>query len=106
MEVKNQLIIYMSGISDERVVLAIDAASVLARVSVSEDGNAKGLLYTKITENASEILSSPENFANFVEEHYSEIIRYYFVVYACPLSSCAQSFPIALIPRISGNANK
>lgn len=51
---------YMIGIGDERIVLVIDAASVLARVSVSEDSNVKGLLYTKITENESQVLSSPE----------------------------------------------
>lgn len=58
------------------------------------------IIIYKITKNASQVLSSPENFANFVEDHYSEIIRYYFVVYTCPGSSDALSFPIALIPRI------
>lgn len=59
----------MSGISDNRVVLAIDAASVSARVSVSKDGVIKGLLNTKFTQDAKTILSSSQEFAKFIEKH-------------------------------------
>lgn len=39
----------MSDIEDKRVVLAIDAASISARISVSHNGEDKGLFETKWT---------------------------------------------------------
>ena len=96
----------MSGIDDQRVVLAIDAASISSRVSVARDGTVKGLLSKKFTANANKILSTSIEFANFVKENESDIIKYYFIVYVCPLSPMAKGFPIALIPRKAGNANK
>ena len=103
--IENMIISYMSDIEDKRVVLAIDAASVSARVSVSHNGEVKGLLETKWTNESEKILSSPQEFAAFVKDHENEIIRYFFVVYICPLYPNAKSFPIALIPKCSGNAN-
>ena len=50
-------------------------------------------------------LSSSEEFSNFVKENEKDIIRYYFVIYVCPLCPNAKSFPIALIPKRAGNAN-
>ena len=75
---------YITDKEDDRVVLAIDTVSVSAQVSVSEDGEVKGLLNTK---HAQIILSTSKEFAKFVDEHQKEIIRYFFVIYACPLSS-------------------
>ena len=43
---------------------------------------------------------------NFVDKHQQENIRYFFIIYVCPLSPFAQVFTIALIPKTSGNANK
>lgn len=104
--IENMIASYMSDIEDKRVVLAIDAASVSARVSVSRNGEVKGLLETKWTDESDRILSSPQEFATFVHDHENEIIRYFFVVHICPLYPKAKNFPIALIPKCSGNANK
>ena len=97
---------YITDKEDDRVVLAIDAVSVSAQVSVSEDGDVKGLLYTKHVNDAQVILSTSKEFSKFVDEHQKEIIRYFFVIYACPLSSKNKAFPVAMIPKSSGNASK
>lgn len=44
--IQNMVDSYLGEIDDKRVVLAIDAASVSARVSVSSNGEVKGLLNT------------------------------------------------------------
>lgn len=66
----------------------------------------KGLLTTKWTDDLDKILSSPQEFAAFVNKHEHEIIRYFFVVYMCPLCPSAKSFPLLLIPKCSGKANR
>lgn len=104
--IENMIVTNMSDVDDKRVVLAIDAASVTARVSVSKNGEVKGLLTTKWTAESDKILSSPQEFAAFVNQHEHEIIRYFFVVYVCPLCPTAKSFPLLLIPKCSGNANR
>lgn len=104
--IQNMVDSYLGEIDDKRVVLAIDAASVSARVSVSSNGEVKGLLNTKWINNPNEVLSTPYEFSTFVSSHEHEIIRYFFVVHICPLCPSAKSFPIALIPKCSGNANK
>ena len=79
---------YMNEIEDKRVVLAIDAASVSSRISVSKDETIKGLLHKKWTTESHKKLASPFNFANFA----SDIIRYYFIVYICSVSPLGKSF--------------
>ena len=66
--IKNLIETYMNYIYDKRVVLAIDAASVPAPVSVSKDGTVKGLLSKKFTEDSEKILSSLYEFAKFVKK--------------------------------------
>lgn len=73
--INDLLTIYMSGIDDQRVVLAIDAASISSRVSVARDGTVKGLLSKKFTANTNKILSTSIEFANFVKENESDIIK-------------------------------
>ena len=74
--IENMIVTSMSDVDDKRVVLAIDAALVTTRVSVSENGEVKGLLTTKRTEESDKILSSPQEFAAFVNKH--EIRIYFF----------------------------
>ena len=97
---------YILNNNDLIIVLAIDACSVSARFSVSKNSDDKGLLNMKNTDDVKKFLSTSQEFMQFVDEHQHETIRYFFVIYACPLSPLNQAFPIALIPRASGNPSK
>lgn len=52
----------MLNLDDRRVVLAINAASVSARVSVAKDGTVKGHLSKKWTDEAEKICLHQKNF--------------------------------------------
>lgn len=104
--IENMIGNYIANVNDKRVVLVIDAASVSARVAVKRNGEVKGLLVTKWTNESEKIISSPIEFSSFVKGHEDEIIRYFFIVYICSLCPTVKNFPIALIPKCSGNANQ
>ena len=86
---------------DKRVVIAIDAVSVSPNISVSIDGEVAGLVHLNHIDesDAIQIIRSPEDFASFVEAHTNQAIRYFFVLYLCPLNPNYISIPICIIPQ-------
>lgn len=86
----------------------IDAVSISPSISVSSDGDITGLINLNHIEieDAAKIIKTPEYFAKFVETHASQAIRYFFVIYMCPLNPQYMSVPICIIPQTTGNANK
>lgn len=89
-------------------IIAIDAASVTASISVSKDGTVNGLMNSlKMDEGFSIMMKqSISTFSLFVELNKEEIIKYYFVGYFCPLSPKLKPFPILLKKSTSGAANQ
>lgn len=65
----------MSDIEDKRVVLAIDAASISARVSVFRNGEVKVLFETKWTNESERRLSSHQNITTFVRDSIPYAVR-------------------------------
>ena len=100
--------IYKDEMNDNRVVIAIDAVSVSPNISVSMNGEVTGLVHLNHIDesDAIQIIRSPEDFASFVESHANQAIRYFFVLYLCPLNPNYISIPICIIPQETGNANK
>ena len=52
------------------------------------------------------IIRSPAKYANFVERYADNAIKYFFVLYLCPLNREFISIPICLIPKTNGNATQ
>lgn len=72
--------------------------SFLQQYNISFDGS--------IEFDAIQIIRSPEDFVSFIESHANQAIRYFFVLYLCPLNPNYISIPICIIPQEIGNANK
>lgn len=51
------------------------------------------------------ITKDPDEFHKFYDEHREEIVKYYFVFYACSLDENAKSFPLALKRKTNGSAD-
>lgn len=96
--------IYGAEINDKRIVLAIDAVSISPSISVSSDGDITGLINLNHIEieDTAKIIKTPEDFAKFVDAHASQAIRYFFVIYMCPLNPQYMSVPICIIPQTTG----
>lgn len=97
--------IYDNDVGDKRIVLAIDAVSVSPNISVTIEGEVSVDLTQIEKTDAINILRSADNFVKFVEFHASQAIRYFFVIYMCPLDPNYIIIPICLIPQATGNAN-
>lgn len=57
------------------------------------------------SDEALKIVNSPEKFALFIEQNIDKVIKYYFVLYLCPLNPQYLSIPICLIPLYNSNGN-
>lgn len=100
--------IYDGEMHDKRVVVAVDAVSVSPNISISSDGKVTGLIQLDHIEpsEALNVIRSPEDFGAFVEKYAHQAIRYFFVLYLCPLDRNYISIPICMIAQTSGNANR
>lgn len=92
---------------DRKCVISVDAAAVNAKLTVHKDGRIEGLLdeLTIEKELVESITKDPDEFHKFYDKHRDEIIKYYFVFYACSLDENAKSFPIALKKKTNGSAD-
>ena len=99
---------YDEAFEDPRVVVAIDAVSVSPNIVLSSDGKVEGLvnLQSISIEEASEFIKSPDSFAKFVKQNAHQVIKYFFVLYICPLNPNFISVPICIILRSNGNATQ
>lgn len=82
--------------------------SVSPNIVLSSDGKVEGLvnLQSISIEEASEFIKSPDSFAKFVEQNPHQVIKYFFVLYICPLNPNFISVPICIILRSNGNATQ
>lgn len=92
---------------DRRCVIAVDAASVNAKISIDSNGHVDGLLEEltidkKLVDLISENL---DEFHKFYETHHKEIVKYFFVFYVCSLREENKSYPILIRKKTNGSAN-
>lgn len=92
---------------DRRCVIAVDAASVNAKLVIHQDGKVEGLVenYTIDQKLIDSISTDLDEFHKFYEMHHEEIIKYFFVFYVCSLSKENKSFPILIKKKTDGSAN-
>ena len=92
---------------DKRCVIAVDAASVNAKLAVHSDGEVEGLTEEmKIDLDLVDLISENlEALYSFYELHHDEIARYFFVFYVCSLDKNNRSFPILIKKHTNGAAN-
>ena len=91
-----------------RVVLAVDAAGISPRVVVHKNGDVDGFLNSNARvspEDATRLRDSLKDLQRFVQDHQSDIVRDFFVVFACPLESDRGGFPVFLYPKQNGSAD-
>ena len=86
---------------DKRCVVAVDAASVNAKMVLHKDGTVEGLMQDiKIEAEMYELITTNlEAYYSFFEQYRDEIVKYYFVFYVCSLNEQNKSFPICLMKK-------
>ena len=92
---------------NERMILAIDAAAVSPKITIHKNGFVEGFLseIRLSKDSVSMIKGSLTTFHAFVNANKEDIIKDFFVVYACPIESRCGGFPLALIPKNNGSAS-
>lgn len=78
--------------------MAVDAASVKAKMTLHKDGIVEGLMQDlKIDLDDYDLITTNlDAYYSFFELHRDEIVKYYFVFYVCSLNNENKSFPICL----------
>ena len=92
---------------DRRCIIAVDAASVNAKLLIHQDGKVEGLVEDcTIDKNLIDSISNNlDEFHKFYQKHHEEIVKYFFVFYVCSLSKENKSFPILIKKKTNGSAN-
>ena len=96
--------------TDNRCVLAIDAASVNPQVKIDITGEVHGMteeFECDLTpEEAMLIRVDPEEYKRFIAENIEYVSKYEFVVLLCPLDPAQMSFPVLCSVANSGAATE
>ncbi|KAK8853622.1 hypothetical protein M9Y10_017183 [Tritrichomonas musculus] len=104
----NRLIkLFWKSEEDNKCIVAVDAASVKAKMTLHKDGTVEGLMHDlKIDLDDYDLITTNlDAYYSFFELHRDEIVKYYFVFYVCSLNNENKSFPICLKKKENGSAN-
>ena len=96
--------------SDNRCVLAIDAASINPQIQIKSNGVVTGFVSggpseVTVTE-AEKLRNSASEYKKFVKKNLKYVSKYEFVVLLCPLDPLKVPFPISVVEARSGTATK
>ena len=92
----------INELSDNRFVLAIDAASLKVNVGIHPNGTTFGLV-NNVKLSPNEIINHRQNFDNFLIQ-YPDHAKYVFVILLCPLDPHLKPIIISRKYSIKGNA--
>ena len=102
--------LYPKNITEEqkKVVLAIDAASVRANITIDENGLVTGLKNSMTLDKteAKTLIEDESKFKEFCAAHIKEAIQAIFTVLLIPLDNDIEAFPICEIAAECGNASE
>lgn len=93
---------------DKRCVIAVDAASVTASISICKNGQANGLTYEYTIEDGMEEALSQglDAFIEFVNVNKDDLCKYYFICYINPLSPKRKPFPVLISKASHGQVTE
>ena len=102
--------LFPKNITEEQknVILAIDAASVRANITIDENGLVTGLKnrMTLDKTEAKTLIDNESKFKEFCVSHIKEAIQAIFTVLLIPLDNSIEAFPICEIAAECGNATE